>query len=162
MVNDAGGATARLVELGITLPPAQPVHGHHTAVLIDGDLVYTSSVLAAEGDPPHLAWPGRVGAELSLEDGRASARAAMLALLGNVQAAVGDLDRIERFLKLTGYVCVSGEFDKVHFVVGAASDLLADIFGAERSPARAAVGVERLPAGASVALDAIIRLRPKP
>ncbi len=162
MVNGAGGSLARLADLGITLPPAQPVHGHHTAVLVDGDMVYTSAVMAAEGDPPRLAWPGRVGAELSLEDGRASARAAMLALLGNVQATVGDLDRIERFLKLTGYVSVSGEFDKLQFVVGAASDVLSDIFGAERAPARAVVGVQRLPAGGSVALDAIIRLRPTP
>jgi len=150
---------ARLESLGITLPPAQPVHGHHTPVLVDRDLVYTSIVTAAEGDPPRLAWAGRVGAELSLEDGRASARAAAVALLGNLLATLGDLDRIERFLKLTGYVSVADGFDKVHFVIGAASDLLAEVFGDDRTPARAVVGVAQLPAGASVALDAVIRLR---
>jgi enamine deaminase RidA (YjgF/YER057c/UK114 family) len=150
---------SRLVVLGIELPEPIAAHGKHSPVGIDGQIAYTSSMVATEGNPPALAWPGRLGAELSLEEGRLSARGAFLVLLANVREAVGSLNRVDRFVHLNGSVAVVQGFNSVHRVVGAASDLLAEIFGDDRLPARSVVGVSELPAGASVTLDAIIRLR---
>lgn len=151
---------ARIEQLGFTVPPALPVHGRYSAVVLDGGLAYTSGVVAAVGSPPKLAYPGRVGAEVSLDEGKESARLALLATLGNLREALGDLDHISHFLKLTGYVATVPGTTQVHQVIGAASELLAEIVGGTHLPARTVVGAAELPGGASVALDAILRLSP--
>jgi enamine deaminase RidA (YjgF/YER057c/UK114 family) len=150
---------SRLAQLGIELPEPIPAHGKHTPVVVDRGIAYTSQMMATKGEPPALAFPGRLGEELSLEEGRESARIALLVLLANVRTATGDLNHVERFLHLSGFVAVVPGFQGVHRVIGAASDLVADIFGDELAPARTAVGVCELPAGASVNLQAILRLR---
>ncbi len=151
---------ARVAQLGYVVPAALPVHGRYSAVVIDHDLAYTSGVVGVIGDPPTLAFPGRVGAEVSIEDGKESARLALMATLGNLREALGSLDRIDHFLKLTGYVSTVSGTQMIHHVIGAASELLAEIVGADHLPARSVVGVAELPGGASVAVDAILRLRP--
>ena len=153
-----GTPEERLADLGIALPDAIPAHGKHNPVVIDRGVAYLSAAVATEGDPPVLAWPGRLGAEVTLDEGRASARGALLVLLANLRSVIGSLDGIERFLRLNGQVALVPGFDKAHHVVGAASDLLADLFGDERVPSRSVVGVCELPGRASVALDAIVRL----
>jgi len=151
---------ARVAQLGYVVPAALPVHGRYSAVVVDHDLAYTSGVVGVVGDPPKLAFPGRVGAEVSVEDAKESARLALLATLGNLREALDGLDRIDRFLKLTGYVSTVPGTQMIHHVIGAASELLAEIIGADHLPARTVLGVAELPGGASVALDAILRLRP--
>jgi enamine deaminase RidA (YjgF/YER057c/UK114 family) len=154
-----GTPEERLADLGLALPGPIPAHGKHRPVVIDRGVAYLSAAVATEGDPPVLAWPGRLGAEVTLDEGRASARGALLVLLANLRSVVGSLDAVERFLRLNGYVAVTPGFDKAHHVVGAASDLLADVFGDEQVPSRSVAGVCELPGRASVALDAIIRLK---
>ena len=115
--------------------------------------------MAVEGPPLKLAFAGRLGDDLSIDDGKLSARGAMLSTLGNLKGALGDLSRIERFLRLVGYVRATPEFTGPPAVIDGASELLRDLFGADLLPARKAIGVAALPGGASVEVDAIVKLR---
>ena len=149
---------ARIEDLGIELLGPLPAGGLYTSVVIDGRVAYTSGIVAVEGPPLHLVYAGCVGAELSLEEGQRSARGAMLSTLGNLRGALGSLDRVERFLKITGYVRAVPGYEKTPTVMDGASELIRDIFGADLLPARAAVGVSALPGGASVEVDAVVKL----
>jgi enamine deaminase RidA (YjgF/YER057c/UK114 family) len=149
----------RVAELGYAVPAALPIHGRYSSVAIDHGIAFTSGVVGVIGDPPTLAFPGRVGDEVSIEDAKESARLALLTTLGNLREALGDLDRIDRFLKLTGYVATVPGTQQIHHVIGAASELVAEIFGGDHLPARTVVGAAELPGGASVVLDATLRLR---
>lgn len=150
---------ARLAELGVTLPDPLPAGGLYTSVVIDGLLAYSSGTVAVSGPPLKLAYAGRLGDDLSLEDGKLSAAGAMLTTLGNLSGALGGLDRLERFVKLTGFVRATPEFTGPPAVIDGASELLRDIFGEALLPARSAIGVSALPGGASVEVETIVRLR---
>jgi enamine deaminase RidA (YjgF/YER057c/UK114 family) len=149
----------RAAELGISIPDPLPAGGLYTSVVIEGGWAYTAGTVAVEGPPLKLAFAGRLGEDLSVEDGKASARGAMLSTLGNLKGALGDLSRIERFVRLVGYVRATPEFTGPPAVMDGASELLRDLFGAELLPARTAIGVSALPGGASVELDSIVKLR---
>lgn len=144
-----------LSELGLELPEPLPVRGRFRPVVVHGGLAYTSGALATTGPPLQVAWPGRVGIEVSLDDAKQSARGALLTTLANLESALGDLDRIQAVLHVHGYVCAGPDFDKVHHVVGAATELVGELFGDDGLPARTAVGVATLPERASVVLDVI-------
>ena len=151
--------TERLAELGLNLPAPLPRRGRFSAVVVRGDLAFTSGALGTFDEPLRVAHPGQVGVDVSLDDAKESARLALLATLANLDEALGDLDRVEVFVHLTGYVNAAAGFDKVHHVVGAANDLVADLFGDDRLAGRTAVGVATLPERASVVLDAVVALR---
>lgn len=153
-----GAWESRIAELGMRLPDPLPAGGLFTSVVIDGNIAYTSGIVAVEGPPLRLAYPGCVGENLSIEDAKLSARGAMISTLGNLRGALESLDRIERFCKFTGFVRATPGFDKTPAVVDGASELLIEIFGKELLPARTAIGVSALPGGASVEVDAIVRL----
>lgn len=148
----------RIEEIGLEIPDPLPSGGLYTSVVIDGDVAYTSGIVAVEGPPLRLAHAGRLGDDLELETGRLSARGALVSTLGNLKGALGSLDRIERFLRLTGYVRATPEFLHAPKVMDGASELLVEIFGEELLPARTAVGVSALPGGASVEIDTIVKL----
>jgi enamine deaminase RidA (YjgF/YER057c/UK114 family) len=152
------GWEARITELGIELLGPLPAGGLYTAVVIDGDVAYTSGIVAVEGPPLHLVYAGCVGEDLTMEEAQRSARGALLSTLGNLRGALGSLDRVERFLKMTGYVRAVPGYEKTPTVMDGASELVRDIFGADLLPARAAVGVSALPGGASVEIDTIVKL----
>jgi enamine deaminase RidA (YjgF/YER057c/UK114 family) len=149
----------RLAELGIELPEPLPIHGRYRAVVVRGDLAFTSGALATTGPPLRIAWPGQLGADVSIEEGKESARGALVATLSNLASALGDLDRVEGFLHLRGHVNAVPGFDKVHHVVGAANDLIGELFGPDGLAARTAIGVATLPENASVVLDAVVAIR---
>lgn len=149
---------SRIAELGLAVPDPLPAGGLFASVVVDGAIAYCSGIVAVEGPPLRLAYPGCVGDDLSIEDGKMSARGAMLSTLGNLRGALGNLDRIERFLRLTGYVRAVPGFDKTPAVVDGASELLLEIFGKDLLSARTAIGVSALPGGASVEIDAIVKL----
>ena len=153
-----GDWDTRLAELGVELLGPLPAGGLYTSVVIDGSIAYTSGIVAVEGPPLHLVYAGCLGDDLSVDDGQLSARGALLSTLGNLKGALGSLDRIERFLKMTGYVRAVPGFDKTPTVLDGASSLLRDIFGAELLPARSAIGVSALPGGASVEIDTVVKL----
>lgn len=149
----------RAADAGIQLPEPLPSGGLYTSVVTAGNVAYTSGVVAVDTEPLRLAWGGRLGDDLSVEDGKQSAAGAMRSTLGNLRGALGGLDRIDRFLKVTGFVRVTPEFNQMPAVMDGASELLVQIFGDDRTPARSAVGVASLPGGASVELDAVVLLR---
>ncbi|MCE6996810.1 RidA family protein [Saccharothrix sp. S26] len=147
--------TARLAELGIALPGvAAPVAAYVPAVR-SGQLVFTSGQLPfIEGS---LAATGKVGGDVSPEEGKAHARTCALNALAAIDALVG-LDSVVRVVKLTGYVASADGFTGQPAVVNGASDLLGEVFGEAGQHARAAVGVAELPLGAPVEVDLIVEI----
>jgi enamine deaminase RidA (YjgF/YER057c/UK114 family) len=146
----------RIEELGIELMDPLPAGGLYTSAVVAGDLAHASGVVAVEGPPLRLAHRGCLGDDMDVEAGQQSAAGAMISLLSNLRGELGTLDRIDRFVKMTGYVRAAPTFEKMPAVMDGASRLLVDIFG--EPCARTAIGVAALPGGASVEIDAVVRL----
>ncbi|HYT25447.1 MAG TPA: RidA family protein [Actinomycetota bacterium] len=147
----------RLEELGITLPePAAPLAAYVPCVRT-GDLVYVSGqVPLVDGKP---GWTGRLGAsELTVEDGAQAARRCAVNVVAALKRELGDLSRVRRVVKVTGYVASDPGFTEQPKVVNGASELLAEVFGAAGRHARAAVGVAALPMGVPVEVEAIVEV----
>jgi enamine deaminase RidA (YjgF/YER057c/UK114 family) len=154
------GVTERLAELGLILPDPIPVHGRYRPVVVRDGVAYTSGLMAVTGPPLRIDFPGRVGDDLTLDDGKESARGASLLTLSHLATELGSLDRVEMFLHVRGYVCATPEFDKVHHVIGAASALIGELFGDDRLAGRTAIGVATLPERASVILETVAAINP--
>ncbi len=149
--------TARLAELGLTLPEAAAPVAAYVPVVVAGGLAHVS------GQLPFVAGKlvrGRLGEDVSLEEGYAAARACGLMLIAQLKAALGSLDRVERVVKLGGYVNSAADFTDQPKVVNGASELMVAVFGDAGKHARSAVGVPALPLGAAVEVDAIVAVRP--
>lgn len=148
---------ARLQELGLALPePAAPVAAY-VPVVVAGGLAHVS------GQLPFIDGKlvtGRLGQDVSLEDGTAAARACGVMILAQLKAALGSLDRVERIVKLGGFVNSTGDFTDQPKVVNGASELMVAVFGDAGKHARSAVGVPVLPLGAAVEVDAVVAVRP--
>lgn len=147
---------ARLAELGITLPtPAAPVASYKPAVLHNGILTISGQLPFIDGA---LA-TGKLGADVTLEDGQMAARACGMMILAQAKAVLGSLDRVEQVIKLGGFVASLPDFHDQPKVINGASDLMEEIFGEPGRHARSAVGVPVLPLNAAVEVDAIIAVR---
>jgi enamine deaminase RidA (YjgF/YER057c/UK114 family) len=146
----------RLQELGVGLPsPAVPVAAYVPCVRT-GNLVYVSGqVPTVDGRPSHL---GRLGDEVTLEDGRAAARTCAVNLLAALKAELGELAGVRRVVKVTGFVASTPDFTDHPKVVNAASELFGEVFGDAGRHARAAVGVAALPLGVPVEVEAIVEV----
>ena len=146
----------RLQELGVSLPsPAVPVAAYVPCVRT-GNLVYVSGqVPVVDGKPSHL---GHLGDQVDLEDGRAAARTCAVNVLAALKAELGELSRVRRVVKVTGFVASTSGFTDHPKVVNAASELFGDAFGDAGRHARAAVGVAALPLGVSVEVEAIVEV----
>lgn len=149
-------AEARLRVLGLRVPGApKPVAAYVPGVEVDG-LIYTSGQLPlVDGE---LRYRGRVGDELSPEEGYEAARLCALNCLGVIRSLVGSLDHVERVVRITGYVRSAPGFEGQPGVINGASDLILEVFGDTGRHARAAVGVSELPLGAPVELELIVKL----
>lgn len=146
--------SARLEELGITLPEAAAPVASYVPVVVQGGFAHVSGQLPfVNGE---LA-TGRLGEDVSLEDGITAARACGLMILAQLEAA-GVLDRVERVVKLGAFVNSASDFTDQPKVSNGASDLMFEVFGDKGRHARAAVGVPVLPLGAAVEVDAIIAI----
>jgi enamine deaminase RidA (YjgF/YER057c/UK114 family) len=146
----------RLQELGVSLPaPATPVAAYVPCVRT-GDLVYVSGqVPMVDGKPSHL---GHLGDDVDLEAGRAAARTCAVNVLAALKAELGELSRVRRIVKVTGFVASTADFTDHPKVVNAASELFGDVFGDAGRHARAAVGVAALPLGVPVEVEAIVEV----
>jgi enamine deaminase RidA (YjgF/YER057c/UK114 family) len=146
----------RLQQLGVDLPaPAAPVAAYVPTVRT-GNLVYVSGqVPTVEGRPTHL---GHLGADVDLEAGRAAARTCAINVVAALKAELGELSRVRRVVKVTGFVASTPEFTDAPKVVNAASELFGEVFGDAGRHARAAVGVAALPLGVPVELEAIVEV----
>jgi enamine deaminase RidA (YjgF/YER057c/UK114 family) len=146
----------RLVELGLSLPPVPTPAANYRGGVVDGDLVHVSGHGPVDGD---RVVRGKVGGDLSLEDGREAARMTALAILATLQAELGSLDRVERIIKVFGMVNVAPGFDRMPAVIDGCSDLLVDVFGEAGRHARSAVGLAELPFGIAVEIELVARIR---
>ena len=146
----------RLQELGVSLPaPAAPVAAYVPCVRT-GNLVYVSGqVPLVDGKPSHL---GHLGDDVDLEAGRAAARTCAVNVLAALKAELGELSRVRRVVKVTGFVASTGGFTDHPKVINAASELFGEAFGDAGRHARAAIGVAALPLGAPVEVEAIVEV----
>jgi enamine deaminase RidA (YjgF/YER057c/UK114 family) len=146
---------ARLAELGITLPKAAAPVASYVPVVVHGGMAYVSGQIAfVDGK----VMTGRLGENVSLEDGQIAARACGLMILAQLQAA-GLLEQVERIVKLGAFVSSTPDFYDHPKVANGASDLMEQVFGGAGQHARAAVGVAALPLNAAVEVDAIVALK---
>ncbi len=146
----------RLESLGIALPPVFPPAANYLGCVVDGGLVYAGGHGPVAGDQMIR---GKVGGDLTLEQGREAARMTALSILATLRAELGDLDRIERFVKVFGMVNVAPGFSQMPAVIDGCSDLLVEIFGEAGRHTRSAVGLAELPFGIAVEIELVARLR---
>ncbi len=153
----SGRIDARLKELGITLPAAATPAANYVPTVQSGKLVYIAGQIPLEGGQTKFV--GKLGKDVSLEDGQKSARLCALNILAHLRNACGgDLDRVKRCVRVGGFVNCLPEFVDQPQVINGASDLLVAVFGDAGKHARAAVGVASLPRGVSVEVDAIFEI----
>ena len=146
----------KLAELQITLPPVAAPAAAYVPFVQTGNLVFLSGHVAKKDGKP---WVGQLGKNTSTEEGKAAARAIAIDLLGTLHAAVGDLNRIKRIVKLMSLVNSTGDFNEQHLVTNGASELIGQVFGTEKGAhARSAFGVAQLPMGACVEIELIAEL----
>lgn len=145
----------KLRQLGITLPPVATPAAAYVPYVQSGKLVFLSGHIAKKDGKP---WVGQFGKTLSTEEGRAAARAVAIDLMGTLQAAVGDLNRVQRIVKLMSLVNSSADFTEQHLVTNGASELLGEVFGARGAHARSAFGVAQIPLGACVEIELIAEI----
>lgn len=144
---------ARLQELGITLPPVAVPAAAYVPFVRTGNLVFISGHIAKKDGK---AWVGQLGLSTATEEGKAAARSIAIELLGTLQAAVGDLSRVKRIVKVLSLVNSTPTFTEQHLVTNGASELIVQVFGAEiGSHARSAFGVAQLPLGACVEIELV-------
>ena len=148
----------RVASLGLTLPAApKPVATYVPSVRV-GDLLFVSGVVPSRDG--QIVFQGKVGGDLTKEEGYEAAKVSLLNALANIRQAAGSLDRVQRIVKMTGYVASHEGFREQPYVINGASDLLVEIFGEAGRHARAAVGVAELPMGVPVELELTVQLYP--
>lgn len=142
----------KLSQLGITLPPVAAPAAAYVPFVQTGNLVFLSGHLAKKDGK---VWVGQFGKNMSAEEGKAAARAAAIDLMGTLHAAVGDLNRVKRIVKLMSLVNSTGDFTEQHLVTNGASELIGEVFGDKGAHARSAFGVAQIPLGACVEIEMI-------
>ena len=143
----------KLSSLGITLPPVATPAAAYVPFARTGNLVFLSGHIARKDGKP---WVGQLGATLGTDEGKQAARAIAIDLLGTLHAAVGDLNKVKRIVKLMSLVNSTPTFTEQHLVTNGASELMAEVFGSEKGAhARSAFGVAQIPFGACVEIELI-------
>ena len=148
---------AKLAELGIVLPtPAAPI-ANYVGFVRTGSLLVVSGQICLGADGKLLA-KGKLGGNVSIEDGQKAARACAINLLAQVKAALGDLDKVVRVVRLGGFVNSDPAFVDGPKVLNGASDLMVEVFGDKGRHARSTIGVAALPADAAVEVEAMFEV----
>lgn len=153
----SGEIEARLKAAGFELPAAPPAVANYVPFVVSGDLLFISGQLAKAGDGRMVT--GRLGADVSVDEGYRAAQLSALNILAQAKAALGDLGRIVQVLRLNGFVAGTPEFTDHPKVVNGASDLIGNTLGAAGRHTRVAVGVPSLPMNSAVEVDAVMRIR---
>ena len=143
----------RLLDLGLTLPPTPVAAGNYAGYVLAGNLLIVSGQLARRADGS--LFTGRVGADLSLEQGVEAAKLSALNILAQAKAALGDLGRITHTLRLNGFVQTTADFSDHAKVINGASDLIGPVLGGPGIHTRVAVGAHALPLNAATEIDAL-------
>ena len=147
----------RLHHLGIVLPPVATPAAAYQPFVRSGNLLFLSGHIAKQGGK---SWVGQLGRDMDTATGKAAARAVAIDLLGTLSAALGgDLERVERIVKVMGLVNSTGDFIEHHLVVNGCSELLGEVLGDKGAHARSAFGVAQIPTGACVEIELIAEVR---
>jgi enamine deaminase RidA (YjgF/YER057c/UK114 family) len=146
----------KLKSLNITLPTPSKPAGSYIPVVISGQTVYVSGQIPI-GDGK-IAYKGRVPTEQSLEQAQLAAKLCIVNALSQLKSEIGNLDKISKILRVSGFVNSSPDFTEQPKVINAASNLLFEIFGEKGKHSRIAVGVASLPLGATVEIDMIVEI----
>ncbi|MDO9403468.1 MAG: RidA family protein [Polaromonas sp.] len=142
----------KLKELNITLPPLATPAAAYVPFVQTGKLVFISGHIARKDGKPVV---GQLGKNVTTEEGKAAARAIAIDLLGTLHAAVGDLNKVTRIVKVMSLVNSTPDFTEQHIVTNGASELIGEIFGDAGKHARSAFGVAQIPMGACVEIEMI-------
>lgn len=146
---------ATLAEKGITLPDAPAPAANYVPFAQSGNLIFVSGQISADANG---LITGKLGDGMSVEEGAAAARRCGLALIAQLKSAVGDLDKVRRVVKLTGFVNSTPDFSDQPKVINGCSDLMVEVFGDAGRHARAAVSAPALPLGVAVEIEAIFEV----
>ena len=145
----------KLQDLGITLPAVATPAAAYVPFVRTGNLVFVSGHIAKKDGK---AWVGQLGKNMSTDEGRHAARAIAIDLLGTLHAAVGDLNKVKRIVKLMSLVNSTPDYTEQHLVTNGASELFASVFGDAGQHARSAFGVAQIPMGACVEIELIAEI----
>jgi enamine deaminase RidA (YjgF/YER057c/UK114 family) len=151
-----GSAERRLKDLGINLPRPPAPLGAYVEAVQSGNLLFLSGTLPVEGGVPKFL--GRIGADLSVEDGRRATRIATLNALALAKEHLGSLDRVTRVVRLGVSLVTTPEFREHPKVADAASELMLAVFGADKTSTRLVFGMASLPVGVCVVLESIFEV----
>ena len=146
---------ATLKSLGITLPPVSTPAAAYVPFVQTGNLVFLSGHIAKKDGK---AWVGQLGKNIFTDEGKRAARAVAIDLMGTLHAAVGDLNRVKRIVKLMSLVNSIPDFTEQHLVTNGASELIGQVFGEKGAHARSAFGVAQIPMGACVEIEMIVEM----
>jgi enamine deaminase RidA (YjgF/YER057c/UK114 family) len=145
----------KLKALNITLPPVATPAAAYVPFVQTGNLVFLSGHIAKKDGK---VWVGQLGKNISTEEGQAAARAVAIDLLGTLQAATGDLNKVKRIVKVMSLVNSTPDFTEQHLVTNGASELFGEMFGPAGAHARSAFGVAQIPLGACVEIELIAEI----
>lgn len=152
-----GDADKKLSELGITLPvPSAPI-ANYVGLVRTGNLVMVSGQLCFGSDGKLVA-AGKLGSDVSVEQGQAAARACAINLLGQLKAGLGNLDKVARVVRLGGFINASPDFSDGPKIMNGASDLMVAVFGDKGRHARTTVGVAALPLNAVIEVEGLFEV----
>lgn len=146
---------SRLADLGISLPEPMAAVANYVPFVISGHQLFISGQVSAS---PDGLVKGRLGENMSLEDGQTAARLCGINLIAQCKAALGDLSRLKRVVKLGGFVNAHPDFEAIPQVINGCSDLMVDVFGDAGRHARSAVSSPVLPLGVAVEIDGIFEI----
>ena len=153
----AGNVEKKLIELGIVLPtPTAPI-ANYVGFVRSGNLLMVSGQICLDGEGKLVA-KGKLGAGVSVEDGQKAARACAVNLLAQLKAALGDLDKVARVVRLGGFINADPNFLETPKVMNGASDLMVTAFGDKGRHARTTIGVAALPADAAVEVEGMFEV----
>ena len=145
----------QLHALGIELPPVAKPAAAYVPFVQTGSLIFISGHIARRDGKP---WVGQLGAGMTTAEGQQAARAVAIDLMGTLKAAVGDLSRVKRIVKLMSLVNSAPDFTEHHLVTNGCSELIGQVFGEQGAHARSAFGVAQLPMGACVEIEMIVEV----
>lgn len=151
----------RLAERGIQLPPLAVPAAAYVPFVRTGNLVFVSGHIAKQGGKP---WVGKLGQDIDVATGQQAARAIAIDLMGTLHAALGDLEQVQRIVKVVGLVNCTPEFTDAHLVINGCSELLGEVFMSDEHPhrgahARSAFGVAQIPTGSCVEIELIVEVK---
>jgi enamine deaminase RidA (YjgF/YER057c/UK114 family) len=148
----------KLISMGYPLDRISKPGAIYTTVVVDGNLIFVSGCIPNDGEN-NLTSSGKVPSQVSMADAQKAAALCAANILRHVRRELGSLDRVERVLKVTGFVNTDLDFTDHHLVINGASQLFIDVLGDAGRHARSALGMAQLPKGASVEVEAILKLK---